>query len=146
MLNKIILIGAILCISINGFTQNTIKGTVFSEENEPLINATVVLLNPVDSTMKYFGVTNKNGYYQIKNIRDGNYIMQFSFVGAEMRTDNITIPDEKGEDFGKTVLKRVSIGEVKVVAEYVPIRFRSDTVEFNAKAFTKNPMPSLRIF
>jgi len=135
MLNKIILIGAILCISINGFTQNTIKGTVFSEENEPLINATVVLLNPVDSTMKYFGVTNKNGYYQIKNIKKGTYLMQYSYVGAQMITDNITIPTEQGEDFGKRVLKWATIDEVLVVGEYVPIRFRSDTVEFNAKAF-----------
>lgn len=135
MLNKIILTGAILCISINGFTQNTITGTVYNEENESLMNATVVLLNPVDSTMKYFGVTNKNGFYKIINIKDGNYIMQFSFVGADMRTDNITIPAQKGEDFGKTVLRQKSIDEVKIVGEYVPIRFRSDTVEFNAKAF-----------
>jgi len=135
MLIKIILTVAILCISITGFTQNTITGMVFNEENESLINATVVLLNPADSTMKYFGVTNKNGFYKIKNIKDGNYIMQFSFVGADMLTENITIPAEKGEDFGKTVLRQKSIDEVKIIGEYVPIRFRSDTVEFNAKAF-----------
>jgi len=135
MINKIILTGALFCISISVFAQNTIKGMVNNEKNESLINATVVLLNPADSTMKYFGVTNKNGFYKIKNIKDGNYIMQFSFVGADMLTENITIPAEKGEDFGKTVLNQKSIDEVKIIGEYVPIRFRSDTVEFNAKAF-----------
>ena len=139
MLNRFILIAALFCISISAFTQKTIKGTVFNEEDEPLINATVVLLSPVDSIMKYFGVTNKDGYYQIKNIRDGNYIMQFSFVGSELLNQNLTIPFDKEEDFGKTVLKSLNIDAVEVVAEYVPIRFRNDTVEFNAKAFKTKP-------
>lgn len=89
MLYRFILVAALFCISVSAFTQRTIKGTVFNEEDEPLINATVVLLSPVDSTMKYFGVTNKNGLYQIKNIRDGNYIMQFSFVGSELLNEDL---------------------------------------------------------
>jgi len=139
MLNRLILIAVLFFMSISAFTQRTIKGTVFNEEDEPLINATVVLLSPADSIMKYFGVTNKEGFYQILNIRDGNYIMQFSFVGSELLIENIAIPSEKGEDFGKTVLKTLSIDAVEVIGEYVPIRFRSDTVEFNAKAFKTKP-------
>jgi len=140
MLKRLFVICTLLWISLNSFAQNTIKGTIFNEENEPLANATAILLNPADSTLKYFGITNKDGYYEIKNIRNGNYLMQFSFVGTQMVTEKIAIPARQGEDFGKMVLKwNVSLENVSIVAEYVPVRFRSDTVEFNAKAFVVKP-------
>lgn len=140
MLNKLFLLISIFWISINSIAQNTIKGTVFNEENEPLANATAVLLNPADSIMKYFGITNKEGYYEIKNIKNGNYLMQVSFVGTQMITGIIIIPSKQGEDLGKKVLKwNASLGNINIVADYVPLRFRNDTVEFNAKAFITKP-------
>jgi len=140
MLKKLLILNALCCLSLIGFAQNTIIGTIINEEDEPLANATAVLLNPADSTMKHFGITNNDGYYEIKNIKNGNYLIQFSFVGTQMITEKISIPAAKGEDFGKRVLKWNSmIGEVNVTAEYVPVRFRSDTVEFNARAFVTKP-------
>ena len=135
MQKRIHLLLLCLLVPLAVLGQTNIKGTVFSQEDEPMLNATVILLSPADSTMKYFGVTNKNGEYQVKQIRDGSYIMQVSFVGALTSYKSISIPPEPGNDMGKTTLNWESIGEVKVVAEYVPIRFRSDTVEFNANAF-----------
>jgi len=107
--------------------------------NEPLINATVILLSPADSTMKYFGVTNSKGEFRVVSVCDGEYIMQVSYVGAKSLYEKITIPSEKGTEFGQIILKEESIGEVSVVAEYVPIRFRSDTVVFKADAFKTKP-------
>jgi len=139
MQRRFYIIFLFLLLPLAVFGQTNINGTVYSQEDEPLLNATVILLSPADSTMKYFGVTNKNGEYQVKQIRDGSYIMQVSFVGAVTSYKNITMPDDSGIDMGKTSLLWVSVGEVKVVAEYVPIRFRSDTVEFNANAFVTKP-------
>jgi hypothetical protein len=140
MLSRYLFILALFCLSVSAFTQNAIKGTVFSEDDEPLINATVVLLNPVDSIMKYFGITNNEGFYLIKNIKEGTYLMQYSYVGTQAITEKVTIPSERGEDMGRKVLKWTGkIGDVVIVSEYVPIRFRSDTVEFNAKAFNTKP-------
>lgn len=128
-----------IVLSTAGFGQTTISGTVTNQENEPLVNATVILMKPADSTMAYFGVTNTNGEYKVKAVSNGKYIMQVSYVGSETRYENITIPSDKGTDFGQTVLEPENIGEVSVVAEYVPIRFRSDTVVFNADAFKTKP-------
>ncbi len=126
-------------LSSLGFSQNSIKGRLINEAGESLPYATVTMLNPGDSTLRFFGVTNNKGIYQIKSIKNGNYIMQFSFVGTEIVYENITIPSPKGYDLGDKIMKPSSIEEVIVIGEYVPIAFKSDTVEFNAKAFITTP-------
>jgi len=137
MSKKIQILLIILVFTVSMAAQTTITGTVFNQEDEPLLNATVILLSPSDSIMKYFGVTNKSGEYQIKQIMDGKYIMQVSFVGTKTIYNNITLPSESGNNLGKTIMnwESQSLGEVTIVDEYIPIRFRSDTVEFNANAF-----------
>ena len=59
MSKKIQILIIILVFTVSTAAQTTIKGTVINQEDEPLLNATVILLSPSDSTMKYFGVTNK---------------------------------------------------------------------------------------
>ncbi len=139
MIRKFILGFVLLVMSVNGFAQHALKGTVISEEKEPLSYTTVVLLNPSDSTMKYYGVTNRDGFFYIKNIKKAAYLMQISNVGAKMLTEAINIPLTRGEDLGKIEMEKIAIDEVQVIGEYVPIRFRKDTVEFNAKAFITKP-------
>lgn len=121
--------------------QNRINGTVLSEEQKPLPSATVVLLNPADSTMEYFGVTNEDGEYFIRNINDGTYLMQYAFVGMQSLFIDIEIPSDKGENMGITIMKvkPMDVEQVSVVGEYVPMKFKSDTIEFNAKAFKTKP-------
>ena len=69
MFKKLLIVIVILGLSITGFTQNTLKGRLIDEAGEPLAYATVALLNPADSTLRFFGVTNDKGIYQIKNIK-----------------------------------------------------------------------------
>ena len=131
---------AVISLSFSGIAQNSIKGRVIDENDKPVSYSTVVLLNPVDSILKYFGVTNDEGYYQIKSIKSGKYIMQFSFEGMESISEEIEIPSEKGENFGNTKMKalpfdEIAVDEVVVEREYVPIKFKSDTVEYDANAF-----------
>ncbi len=115
--------------------QHSIKGRVVDEEMKPIAFTTVVLLNPVDSTMKYFGVTKTDGLYQIKNIKPAKYLMQFSFSGMQSVYELVTIPSQKGEDFGDKVLLPITLDEVIVEAELIPIKFKTDTLEYDAKAF-----------
>ncbi|MCK4578700.1 MAG: outer membrane beta-barrel protein, partial [Candidatus Marinimicrobia bacterium] len=121
--------------SIPLFAQHSIEGRVIDENGEPLTYANVVLLSPADSTLQYFDVADKEGYYHIKNIKPGNYLMQYSFVTKEIIYEKVIIPSDLGEDFGDKVMQTAMMDEVLVTAEYVPIRFNQDTVTFNAKAF-----------
>lgn len=132
-----VVFGLISALNLNA--QNRLTGKIVDESGDPLAYATITLLNPVDSTLQFFGVTNDDGEFLIKNIKDNDYVLQLSFVGMQTQFENITIPLEAGENLGKRILKANVLDEVEIVAEYIPIQFKSDTVEFNAKAFTNKP-------
>jgi len=139
-LRSLIVIVIILCNSIPCFAQHSIKGRVIDEDGKPLTYATIVLLNPVDSTMQYYDVADDEGYYKIDNIKSGTYLIQYSFVSKEAICEEVTIPSDSGEDFGDKIMAGELKGEdVVVIAEYVPIEIKQDTVAFNAKAFKTKP-------
>jgi hypothetical protein len=117
------------------FAQHSIKGRVIDENGEPLTYANVVLLDPADSTLLYFDVADKEGYYEIRNVKSDQYIIQYSFVTKKPIYEAITIPSDLGRDLGDKMMEPEPVDGVVVTAEYVPIRFTQDTVAFNAKAF-----------
>lgn len=139
MFKQIILTLILAGCSLFAMAQHTVKGKVTDDTDKALSFTTVALLNPVDSTLMFFGVTNEDGLYKIKNVKPGNYLMQFSYVGMQTHYDEVSIPAASGDDFGTKKLSASLLEEVIVEAEYVPIKFKSDTVEFNANAFDTKP-------
>jgi hypothetical protein len=138
---KILLAIIFIGLAWNGFAQtHTLSGDVFSKVGSPLASGSAVLLSPSDSTMQAFGISNKQGHFDIKNIKKGDYVLQISFIGFETLHRKITIPVPEN-NLGAIILKSkpVDIQEVTVVREYVPISLRNDTVEFNAAAFKLKP-------
>ncbi|MFA6128760.1 MAG: outer membrane beta-barrel protein [Bacteroidales bacterium] len=132
----IIVIG--LGFSVGAFSQsNNLTGDIFGEQGVPLNSATVVLLNPKDSTLEFFGITNEKGHFEVKSIRGGSYLMQVAYLGYQSFYKNVTIPYGTANDFGVVALKLkpVDIKEVQVVGEYIPLTIKHDTIEFNARAF-----------
>ncbi|MCK5147407.1 outer membrane beta-barrel protein [bacterium] len=132
-----LVVGLIMAIALSttALAQHSIKGRLIDEEKQPLPFAHVVLLSPVDSTLKYFDVSDKKGEYEIRHIRAGQYLMQYSFVTKKTVFDKITIPTGSEGKLGDKMLMAAPSQGVIVEAEYVPIQFKQDTVSFNAKAF-----------
>jgi len=115
--------------------QHALTGTESDQQGEALGYATVALLNPSDSILNYFGVTDSEGSFRIRNIKEGDYLLQYSFVGMKTQYKNISIPASGGEDLGTQVLAPNALEEVSIIEEYIPITFKSDTVEFNPNAY-----------
>ncbi|MCP4723805.1 MAG: outer membrane beta-barrel protein [bacterium] len=134
---SLFVIAIILGSAIPTFAQNTIKGRVTDESGEPLIYATIAMLSPADSTVQYYGIADKDGKYEIKYIKSGRYLIQYSYVGMEITYEEAAIPAPAGEDFGTKVLKTAAnVQEViEISADRIPIQFKKDTVVFDAKAF-----------
>ncbi|MCD4769611.1 MAG: outer membrane beta-barrel protein [Bacteroidales bacterium] len=131
-----------LLISSVTFAQtNSISGNIIGENGEPLTSSTVVLLNPADSTMQYFGISNSSGLFEIKNIKQGNYLMQIAFIGYQTIYKNISFPVENGGDLGfiPMIPKPVSLDEVTVTGERIPLKIKQDTIEYDARAFKVTP-------
>jgi hypothetical protein len=120
---------------------HSLSGTLYDNEVRPLTSGTVVLLNPLDSTLEFFGVTNQQGQFLIRNIKEGNYVLQASFIGFHSLYSPIKIPREKGSDLGDLILKPmpVDLAGAEVVGEAVPLGISGDTIIYNAAAFKTKP-------
>ncbi|MCF8295153.1 MAG: TonB-dependent receptor, partial [Bacteroidales bacterium] len=120
--------------------QGAIKGFIYDDKGSPLPYATTVLLNPSDSTLLYFGITNQQGLFEIKDINTGKYLLQASFLGFQSYYKELTIP-VPSNNLGIIILKpkMESLGAVNVEAERIPILIKKDTVEYNAGSFKTNP-------
>jgi Outer membrane protein beta-barrel family/CarboxypepD_reg-like domain len=135
-LNAIIII---LVISLTVSAQKfSIKGTVSDTLNKSLPSATVMLLNPKDSSLVNFGVTNQSGVFEIKNVGRGSYQLKITFVGFASYIKDFSTP-ETGSlvELGSIKLKPESfgLGEVVIKGEKNPVTVKRDTIEFNAGSF-----------
>lgn len=128
--------------SVSSYAQvSSVRGEIIDENGSPLVSSTVVLLDPADSTMQYFGVSNTNGRFEIKNIREGRYLMQVAFIGYESLYKMMDMPAADNGNLGYIPLspKTVSLDEVTVQGERIPLRIKDDTLEYDAKAFKIKP-------
>jgi len=121
--------------------SNKLRGRVLDDQGKPMPSATVVLLDPADSTLLYFGITTATGDWEIKNIKTKSYLMQFAFLGFETEYRKLVIPTPDGEEWGIIALtpKPVNLDDIQVIGEYVPMQLKKDTIEFNARAFKTKP-------
>jgi hypothetical protein len=92
------------------------------------------------------GVTNRNGYIELKNITPGNYYLLFSFTGYKNKT--VKIGERlfgKGDiNIGHVRLNDANfvLGDVTVTGKIPEVVVKEDTMEYNAAAF-KTPEGSV---
>jgi len=125
-----------------GFGQQyTLNGSIFNEAGETLPYATAVFLDPSDSTFLYFGISNLEGSFEIKNVKQGHYLLQVAFLGYETYYKSVEVPLQNGSKLGTIVLKErnLDLAGVNIVGERVPMRIKKDTLEFDAGAFKTRP-------
>ena len=80
---KKILVIAFALISLMGFSQHNLRGTIINESNETLPYATVSLLSPLDSTFQYFAMSDENGAFVIKSVANGDYLIQCALTSYD---------------------------------------------------------------
>ncbi|MFD2201292.1 TonB-dependent receptor [Shivajiella indica] len=138
------LISLVLYSSVQGQIPSkrwTLSGSVQDENGNLLPSATITLLDPNDSTLLTFGVSNPQGNFEIKNLREENLILQISFTGFQSYMQEIKSP--VGADFlnmGKITLKESTADLDEFVVEAIPpVTIKKDTIEFHAEAFKTQP-------
>jgi len=137
---RVLIITGLLLISISLFAQqSTIKGNLYDNEGEPLLYATAVLLNPDDSTMSYYGITNHQGYFEIKNIQKGPYILQISFIGFQSYIEQVDVPLDNNNLTIMMEPENFDLSEVEVSALRSPFVIKKDTIEYNAGSYNVKP-------
>jgi len=138
MKNFSILFVFLLVATVTFGQKYSIKGQVIDSLSSTLPSATVMLMNPKDSTLVNFGVSNTDGLFEIKNVNKGDYLLRISFVGYSTFNKLISTPTE-GQVLELGKLKMVSatsaLKEIMVTADKDPVVVKRDTIEFNASSF-----------
>ncbi len=136
----LLLLAAVLGLNLQA--QNySLHGSLYDDQLNPLSAGTVVLLNPADSTLEFFAVSNMQGQFRITNIKAGEYLIQASFIGFSPLYSPVTIPREEGDDLGDIVLSPlpVDLEGAEIVGEAVPLAIDGDTIVYHAAAFKTGP-------
>lgn len=77
----------------------------------------------------------------MKNVRKGSYLLQVSLLGFNILYRMIELPLSSGGDLGQLIMvpRIYNIDEVKISGERIPMRIKSDTIEYDAKAYKVQP-------
>jgi hypothetical protein len=123
-------------------TDGIIKGKLTdTTAKQPIVDATISVINTKDSSLVTFTLSNKLGIFEIKGLAEGEYQLVFSHQAYQPFKKLATVTaDKKTADFGDIAVAKdfKSLGEV-VVTNTVPISVKGDTVQFNADAFKTKP-------
>lgn len=124
-----------------GAQSSDIGGYVFDQSAIPLGYATVTLLYPSDSTLAFWGITNPEGYYEIRKATHGDYLLQVGYLGQRPYYRKVTIPVPEGQMLETVVMQAMTFNlpEVDIRAEHIPFLIKQDTIEYNAAAFRIKP-------
>ena len=116
MSQKQLLLFLSLFLSSLGFAQNsgTLKGQVVNSANQPILNVNVALQGTSKGTE-----TNRNGFYELRNVRPGTYTIKFSYVGYKATEVNVSVEGGVITDIAPVVLigSEEQLGEVLLNAE-----------------------------
>jgi len=121
--------------------QFTITGQIRDTVNEPISSATVMLLNPKDTSLVNFTTSDSKGNFSFKNIRKTNYILKTSHVSYMPREIFIQPAEEREMNLGVLEMKPIAnfLLEVVIRDARAPIFIKGDTVEYDATTFKVPP-------
>lgn len=125
-------------LTLGGAAQDFIgfKGVVKDSLNEPLPYATIAALDPVDSTMIGFGITDDDGKFIVELEDTGTYLFKIVLVGYSTYNDKVTLTKSNPiKDYGEIPLSDELLRSLDITAEHIPVLIKEDTIEYNADAF-----------
>lgn len=120
--------------SVKGFLQDSASQTQLND-------ATVSVMSLPDSSLISFTLTRGNGYFEIKNLASGRYVLVASFTGLQTSKKGFSITAENSTvDFGTLKMDRYYKGmEEVIITDESPVKIKGDTLAFNANMFKTKP-------
>ncbi|MDH6355182.1 hypothetical protein M2132_001519 [Dysgonomonas sp. PH5-45] len=135
-MKKNLLLLLLLFLSAGAFAQSraTITGTILDSNSEPIIQASVRVLNAKDSSYVNGAVSGANGKFSV-SVNQGRYIIHVSYLGYADYYRNLNTA--QGTSLGQIKLKESSVllAEAVITAKAVEIVVKDDTVEYNADSY-----------
>lgn len=139
-LRRILCAVMLTTLTMFGASAYEISGKVVDSTGEPMIQASLRLLTPRDSTQVKGSVSDAAGRYSLLNVNKGSYILEASYVGYKTEYVKVNVADKN------VILKPITLNEgsimlaeATVVGIKTPIKVMQDTIEFNADSYRTAP-------
>ena len=119
-----------------GGSRTTVAGTVLDgDDNSPVMQATVQVLSPKDSSMVKGNVTDLDGRFSI-GVRPGKYLLKVSYIGYTPYFQDIELTRGKRLNVGNIKLSTdaIMLAEAVVVAQAPEVTAAEDTLVYNSSA------------
>jgi len=115
----------------------TIKGIVTDTLDNPLIQATVLLLEKKDSTMVAYTRCELDGSFKFKEVDKGDYVVKTTYIGFIPQITNANTTLGENLDLGQIKMNELAeeLMTVVIKAAKAPIVMRGDTIEYDASTF-----------
>ena len=108
----------ILLIPYVFFSQNSLSGSIQSQDKAPVAFANVILLSAEDSTSVYKGtISEEDGSFLIDNVEDSTYILKVSFVGYSENLQKVKVN-------GNTTINPITLEEASDALDEVVVNGR----------------------
>jgi len=113
----------------------------FDTLNDPLVAATVLLLEKSDSTMIDFARTDLDGSFVFKKVPPGQHVVKVTYLGYIPLVVDASSIDGSNIDVGRMELTEIAqeLMEVVIKAAKAPMKIRGDTIEYDATTFKVPP-------
>ena len=144
-MKKIILIAFPIFFWTIVYSQKTgsVKGIVFDTiSKQPVVAATITVLQRSDSSLVTFTMTNSSGIFSLNNIGYGDYRLLITHISYHNSNKYFLINDKnKNVDLGNVIVydKEKVLEEIVLLAEAPPVTLVGDTVQYNAGSFKTKP-------
>ncbi len=139
----LIFLSCFFCISMQAQrpARTTIKGILQDTVHEAIPFATVMLLNPADSSLVNFMSSNDKGEFAFSNVKNSSYLFKVSHM-SYLPVQKLIQPSATPiNNLQIVTMKPISqmLMEVVIRAAKAPLRMRGDTVEYDASTFKVPP-------
>jgi hypothetical protein len=129
-------IAILFLFSFSSFSQKTNLSGVLSDGSEktPIYNSVVALLTPKDSILYKFTRSDKEGKFNIKNIKAGNYILMTTHSHYADYLDSLTVKDGENNIGNISLISKMKLLN-EVIIKTGSIRIKGDTTSYKASDF-----------
>ncbi|MFN8279918.1 MAG: TonB-dependent receptor [Saprospiraceae bacterium] len=132
----------VLSLSLGNFAlfsqgeRSIIRGHVADTSGEALGLASVMLLDPSDSTLIEYSQADDQGKFNFKNLERRNYLLKINYVSYIPYQKLIKVAD-RIHDLGNIQMTPISkeLYEVVIKAAKAPMLIKGDTIEYDASTF-----------
>ncbi|MDR1437084.1 MAG: outer membrane beta-barrel protein [Candidatus Symbiothrix sp.] len=126
-------------LSVFGQKNSTVSGILLDKsDNEPVISATVELLNAKDSVFVTGAISTLKGEFTLKNLPPGNYVLKVTYLGYLNMNRPLTLSGQPPSvDLGKLYLQAndILLQETVIEGQRPEVVVRNDTIEYDAASY-----------